>query len=237
MDWIEEKRLDTYHLAFNHSSGAFELFQKRLQLLPWDKKKEYVNLLVYNKNPKAVAYYIKYGEIEPKILIKNPTRIAQNYISTHNPTLKIPVLEYMKSTNREHVEKIIKDIQETPSTAEDISVFSSNPKAVDFLLQRTDLIQWSEFSANPNPVSVEYLRKHPEKIDWYSLSGNRSAIDLIEQNLNRIDWKVLSSNPSALHILELHREKIDYKKLSMNPGIFISSKRVFKILRETTRIN
>jgi hypothetical protein len=41
---------------------------------------------------------------------------------------------------------------------------SSNPKAIELLLENPDRIVWDEFSKNPNDKAIEILKEYQDKI-------------------------------------------------------------------------
>ena len=47
-----------------------------------------------------------------------------------------------------------------------------------------------------NPNAIELLINNLDKIDWSNLSTNPNAIDLLKENKDKINWSVLSENPS-----------------------------------------
>ena len=95
---------------------------------------------------------------------------------------------------------------------------SENEKAIDFLLENPELIEWNLFSRNSNPIAIELLEKNKHKINWSILSYNENAIELLKRNPDKIDWRNLSSNPNAIELLEKNRDKINWSYLSTNPN-------------------
>ncbi len=106
--------------------------------------------------------------------------------------------------------------------------FSSNPAAIDFLLEHRVNINWSYLSLNTHPKAIELLEQYPEKIYWPFLCENPSAIHLIEKWSDKIYWPFLSKNPAAMHLLEKNPDKINWQGLSCNPAIFMVKKEDFK---------
>jgi hypothetical protein len=90
-----------------------------------------------------------------------------------------------------------------------------------------DKLEKESLSSNPN--AIEYLLEHPQEINWGNLSGNPKAIHLLEEkykeenklskeelanipNDKKIDWRALSSNPEADELI-----KAKYKKEQLSP--------------------
>lgn len=90
---------------------------------------------------------------------------------------------------------------------------SSNPNAVDFLEENSNMINWRELSSNPN--AIELLKANPDKIDFVFLSKNPDpiAIKMLKANLDKISWGYLAqnSNPEAIKLIE--------EKIKVNPDI------------------
>ncbi len=68
---------------------------------------------------------------------------------------------------------------------------SENEKAIDYLLENPELIEWNLFSRNSNPIAIELLEKNKHKINWSILSYNENAIELLKRNPDKIDWRNL----------------------------------------------
>jgi hypothetical protein len=124
------------------------------------------------------------------------------------------------------------------------TILSSNPTAIDILLDNIDKIDWYILSINPCEKAIQLLTTYNHKINWSNLSSNYYAIDLLLENPHRIDWEefscnthpkaieymklhlkklnwyYISRNPSAIELLEQNRHKICWTQLSMNPSIF-----------------
>lgn len=79
-------------------------------------------------------------------------------------------------------------------------------------------INWSDFSMNFADEAVSHLFKNLDKINWISFSRNSNSrvIDYLEKNPNKIVWSSLSANPSAIKILKENKHRIDYEELSKN---------------------
>jgi hypothetical protein len=90
---------------------------------------------------------------------------------------------------------------------------SSNPNAVDFLEENSNMIDWKELSSNPN--AIELLKANPDKINWVFLSKNPdpTAIEMLKAHPDKISWGYLAqnSNPEAIKIIE--------EKIKVNPDI------------------
>jgi hypothetical protein len=72
---------------------------------------------------------------------------------------------------------------------------SKNPDFINVLLKYPEHIYWPLFSLNTSPKAIKYLREHTDLIDWVFLSMNPAAEDLILENLDKINWATLSKNP------------------------------------------
>lgn len=60
-----------------------------------------------------------------------------------------------------------------------------------------------------NPKAIFYLQQHPERINWYNLSQNPNAVFLLEQNLNKVNWEVLLiRNPNSKYLIEKNLDRI-----------------------------
>ena len=91
---------------------------------------------------------------------------------------------------------------------------SNNLRAVDFLEENKNFIDWNALSLNPNAIKL--LENNLNKINWYLLCINYNAIHIIEKNINKVDWNILSCNPNAVNILENNIDKINWSSLSSN---------------------
>jgi len=72
---------------------------------------------------------------------------------------------------------------------------SSNPAAIDIVLENLDKISTRYFNLNPHPKAIQYFKQNPDKIDWILMSMNPGAEELIVKNLDKVDWIMLSKNP------------------------------------------
>jgi hypothetical protein len=234
-----------------------------MELLPWiDSTKLHTDFL--NENPNAINYLNQHSHLiclshvvhntSLKILdiddsmkrdififypaiFSNPLPGIEKYIRTIEYTTQ---QWYYICKNPECIDLII----ENPKNYEyHWKCISSNCKAVPFLRQHFDKIDWDRLSANSsteavelllqypqninwisfstNPFAADYLRIHPEKIDFWGLSWNYNAVDIIEKKLHReISWVGLSQNKNAIHLLEKNKHNINWAQLSTNPAIF-----------------
>ena len=78
-------------------------------------------------------------------------------------------------------------------------------------------LNWITLSTNPN--AIDLLMENPDKIHWQYLSMNSNAIELLKENPDKIDYKYLNVNTS-IHSLKL-RKNIDLSYNSSNKDIFI----------------
>ena len=98
---------------------------------------------------------------------------------------------------------------------------SANPRAVDWLLEHPENIDYAQLSLNPNPRVKPLLIANWYMINWVNLSRNpsewaskllcRCAPDLI-------CWWVMSGNPAAVQHLRKHPELVNLVSLSANPA-------------------
>lgn len=103
---------------------------------------------------------------------------------------------------------------------------SSNPNAIDFLLENPHLINWSNLSGNPKAIqlleakykeeailSKEELASVPRdnKIDWRALSGNPEAAEIIKAQFKK--EQLLVEDPTVLTTFT----HLDWRVLSSNP--------------------
>ena len=103
---------------------------------------------------------------------------------------------------------------------------SSNPNAIDFLIENPHLINWSNLSGNPKAIqlleakykeeamlSKEELASVPRdnKIDWRALSGNPEAAEIIKAQFKKEQLSV--EDPTVLTTFT----HLDWRVLSSNP--------------------
>lgn len=105
---------------------------------------------------------------------------------------------------------------------------SSNPNAIDFLLENPHLIHWGNLSGNPSAthllevkmdeeakLSKEELANIPrdKKLDWRELSGNPNAIKLIYAK-----YMKEQASPDDVYVPFTFFTHLDWRKLSNNPN-------------------
>ncbi len=78
---------------------------------------------------------------------------------------------------------------------------------------------WGSLSMNPHPKAISYLRENIDKVDFSWLSSNPSneAVSILKEYYNRIDWKWMSTNPAAIQMLKENMNKVDMEMLMQNP--------------------
>ena len=110
-----------------------------------------------------------------------------------------------------------------------MNTFSSNTntKAVEYLIQHPDQIDWILFSSNTNDQAVRFLLQHIDRIHWsvFTLNTNDIAVDYLLQNEYRIDRYVVSSNThkKMLDYIIIHHETIPHfrwKDIYTHPYLF-----------------
>ena len=79
-----------------------------------------------------------------------------------------------------------------------------------------DNIDWFELSSNPS--AVDMLMENPKEINWFNLSGNPEAIEIIKANMDMVGWSQLSFNPNAIDILIANKDKIWRNQFCENPA-------------------
>jgi hypothetical protein len=231
LSWIDPTKLNTDWL--NENENALEYLNKHKNL---------IRLRHIVTNPSFKILVMENDLIHSLFslyptLFSNPQPGIETYIRTLDYTTQH---WYYICKNPECINLII----ENPKNYEyNWRIISGNCKAVQFLLQHFDKIDWDRLSANQspeaiklllqypqninlpafstNPFATDYLRLHFEKIDFWGLSWNYNAVDIIEKNLHRdICWVGLSQNKNAIHLLEKNQHKINWTQLSTNPAIF-----------------
>ena len=110
----------------------------------------------------------------------------------------------------------------------EIDSLSSNPNAIDFLIEFPHLIHWGNLSGNPNAthllevkmeeeakLSTEELANIPrnKKLDWRELSGNPNAIKLIYAK-----YMKEQASPDDVYAPFTFFTHLDWRKLSNNPN-------------------
>jgi hypothetical protein len=100
------------------------------------------------------------------------------------------------------------------------TILSSNPTAIDILLDNIDKIDWYILAINPCEKAIELLTIYKHKIDWSNLSSNYYAVDLLLENPDKIDWEEFSfnRNPKAIQYMKLHPNKLNWYYISGNPA-------------------
>lgn len=78
---------------------------------------------------------------------------------------------------------------------------------------------WSAFSSNPDPKAIRYMKENIDDVDftWLSSNPNKRAVDILKEDQSRIDWKWISTNPAAIDLIKANPEKICHEKLCHNP--------------------
>ena len=74
-------------------------------------------------------------------------------------------------------------------------------------------------SLSQNRRAVFYLKDHLDKVDWYHFSLNPSAIDILEKNINKLK-KSINENINAIELLRTNRYLINVSLLSSNDNGF-----------------
>ena len=65
---------------------------------------------------------------------------------------------------------------------------SSNPKAIELLLENPDRIVWDEFSKNSNDKAIEILLKNPYNIVWdeFSKNTNIKVVEILKEYQDKL---------------------------------------------------
>lgn len=97
---------------------------------------------------------------------------------------------------------------------------STNPstKAIDFLIQNPQYIDWDYISYNRSSNIGLLFDKYKRSINWNMICFNESSSKFLSSNLDRINWYILSSNESddAIDLMEEYPENVCYSALSHN---------------------
>ena len=93
---------------------------------------------------------------------------------------------------------------------------SSNPSAINILLNNFDHIETDSLIYNENAMDILCFFI----IDWDVLSINSDYIELLEENIDKLNWSLLYENPNVIKILEKNQDKINWYRLSSNHAIF-----------------
>lgn len=78
---------------------------------------------------------------------------------------------------------------------------------------------WKAFSTNPDPKAIRYMKENLDKVDfsWLSHNPNSRAIEMLKERPDQIDWKWLSTNPAAIKMIKANPRKIHIGMMSKNP--------------------
>lgn len=185
-----------------------------LRLLPWIER-DRLDIQWLHSNPRA----LEAGWIDPRV---------ENFWVSANPAARDTIIRDLETfvqhspiwENAAVLEPLLESKYEI-----DPEYFSSNPhpKAVEMVIAGQVEMDISQFSGNPG--AIEWLRANPGMIDNAAICRNPEAIDLIQELelLNgTLDVHCLSSNPHswAIEKLRMNMKEIDWNLFSANPGIF-----------------
>ena len=101
---------------------------------------------------------------------------------------------------------------------------SSNPAAIDLLIENKDKIDFKNLCSCKSFKIVQLLQEHIDKygvnsINWKILSANPYAMVLLEKYKSHIDWDRFSINPLiTTDLINENLDKINFKNLSLNEG-------------------
>ena len=91
--------------------------------------------------------------------------------------------------------------------------------AVDLLLKNPHRIDWIQFSENSNPRAINYLHEKKELIHWPAYCANKNAsLTLLEENIEKCVPSRISTNPMATPLLEKAPELISQWTIGKNPS-------------------
>lgn len=148
-------------------------------------------------------------------------RLIAEYLPKHRlrPWIKLRKLDNSSLCGNESA-GIVDLLREHPNRIR-WNVLSSNPAAIDLLLENLDSIDWKGFSSNVSPKAIEILESKLDKVKWYYLSANPAAIRLIEANLEKANIERLFYNPAADGILEIlgFKNIRNYNRVIANPEL------------------
>ena len=193
---LHPERIDIGWLCLNSNPRCIKLIEERVHLLTdtdWQ--------MLCSK-----PYAIELLKAHPEKI----NRYCANYLS-RNPEI------FVERDGRMVLENPF------PAIRLDVNHLSSNPKAVEYLLENNfNMIFWWHFSSNPE--AVEFLLQHPERIVWKGFSSNPSpkALEFMKKNKEEVDYVCLckNSNPDSFELLMEKPDLINWQILSSHPGIF-----------------
>lgn len=199
------KNINWYYLSQNSADGAIDLLdQNPGRIYPYP--------LAKNTNPRAKRLFEKYSvkkywsalcantaDYALDWLEANPDNIDWYTLSRNPSPRALALLE--NNRGRIHMRKLCSNpsdraIKILPQVYCGYATLSSNPAALDILLQYPDKINWNRFSANPSPGAIQYLIDHPDKIrwDWMFMNTSDLVVPLLREYIYRQKRGVVSLN-------------------------------------------
>ena len=172
---------------------------------------------------RALDTDIKYIQTELKQLIYN-THINL-IIDTYNKYSEIKLKKLLKydikfSDQSYNLIEIVDYLIENPKKINAEFSHNTHNKAVKYLIEHENKIDFWGFQYNKNSLAVEYNVKNPDEINWNLFSFNNSdiAVRYMIEHPDKIEWDIFSRNTAddAVNYLIKHPDKIDWSGFSQN---------------------
>ncbi len=234
---LDYSRLSENPNAFDYLMANSHLIDwRRFSFNPSDQVIDYLTLhperidigwLCLNSNPRSIKLIEErvhlLTDTDWQMLCSKPYAIE--LLKAHPEKINRYCANYLSRNPEIFVERDGRMVLENPFPAIrlDVNHLSSNPKAVEYLLENNfNMIFWWHFSSNPE--AVEFLLQHPERIVWKGFSSNPSpkALEFMKKNKEEVDYVCLckNSNPDSFELLMEKPDLINWQILSSHPGIF-----------------
>lgn len=221
-----------------YDSGAIRLYE-----LHWNnnsKQKKWVGLA---GNPAAIPFLKKYhilinwDELSKnphptaiKMLKANPDKINYYYLCMNSSAMELIFEKWKEEQSMDKFSKSFRRKKNDPKYL-DYSRLSENPAAVQFLIERPELIDWTMFCCNPaaRDVIIAELRKPKYMcriIKPSFINGNPAMIKFLLEKLKNdpysINFDYVYSNPAAMEIVQFiydnYPERLNWYAVYENPA-------------------
>lgn len=205
-------QIDWKALSSNPNPAALELLKQQMDNISWSSLATNVNpdalhLLKQHLSSSFSSFPLLSSTPLPGLcdrLCQNRSKLAIEWLTELNPRLET-------------------------YTSNQWYALSSNPFAIDLLIQHPKYISWHALSQNPSDRAIQWLaRHHFDRIHWNHLSANPcpAAIHLLTSHPDHIDWIEIIANPSpnAMQMIQQHVDQINTDYLNAlfdNPAIFL----------------
>ena len=218
-------RINRYNELNKSSSPDIELIRKLKNRINTENPMLRLSITDYEfmcKNNMALTMMAKVLDTDKKKLKKicRQLYIFKEYINSSPETIKnnmkaqrLAIIDLPKDL-RKSITDIFTSLLSTkyilrkgiPFDKLEKDSLSSNPNAIDYLLERPRLIHWGNLSENPKAIELlEVKFKEEEELSNEELAN-------IPRN-KKIDWRALSANSAAIKLI-----KAKYKKEKLSPG-------------------